>query len=47
MFCWIELASFSLTRAQSVALQSDCEIRHKKTATEGFFHRRRVCVEFM
>ena len=27
MFCWIELASFPLTRAQSVALQSDCEIR--------------------
>ena len=37
----------SLTRAQSVALQSDGEITHKKTATEGFFHRRRVCVEFM
>ena len=30
MFWWIESANFSLTRAQSVALQSTGKDRHKK-----------------
>ena len=46
MFCWIELASFSLTRAQSVALQSDCEIRHKKSTMKGNLHRAKVLESF-